>query len=107
MPDTPGEPLRWIATITTETAVGTVLSDHLPPPDLADLMPRIAPRSVLLIRGLEGNGDESLNRVYRDAGGPTTTLWEIARAGHTAGLSAVPAEYERRVVSFFDAALLS
>jgi hypothetical protein len=106
MPGTPGEPLRWVATITTETAVGTVLSDHLPPPDLADLMPRIAPRPVLLIRGLEGNGDESLNRVYRDAGGPTTTLWEIPRAGHTAGLSAAPAEYERRVVSFFDAALL-
>jgi hypothetical protein len=105
MPDTPGEPLRWIATITTETAVGTVLSDHLPPPDLADLMPRIGPRPVLLIRGLEGNGDESLNRVYRAAGGPTATLWEIPRAGHTAGLSAVPAEYERRVVSFFDAAL--
>jgi uncharacterized protein len=107
MPDAPGEPLRWIAPITMETAAGVVLSYHLPPTDLADLMPRIAPRPVLLIRGMQGNGDESLNRVYREAGGPTATLWEIPRAGHTGGISAVPAEYERRVVGFFDRALLS
>jgi hypothetical protein len=105
-PDAPGEPIRWIAPITMETAAGVILSDHLPPPDLADLMPRIAPRPVLLIRGMQGNPDESLNRVYRDAGGSTATLWEIDRAGHTAGLSAAPAEYERRVAAFFDRALL-
>jgi uncharacterized protein len=103
MPRAPPEPLRWIA---PEAAAGVVLSDHLPPTDLADLMPRIAPRRVLLIRGMEGNGDEALNRVYRDAGGSTVTLWEIQGAGHTGGLSAAPAEYERRVVRFFDRALL-
>jgi len=107
MPDTPPEPLRWIAPITMETAAGVILSDHLPPTDLTDLMPRIAPRPVLLIRGMEGNPDESLNRVYRDAGGPSAALWEIRGAGHTAGISAVPAEYERRVVGFFDRALVS
>ena len=69
-------------------------------------MPRIAPRPVLLIRGMQGNADESLNRAYRDAGGPTATLWEIPRAGHTGGISAAPAEYERRIVGFFDRALL-
>ena len=105
MPGTPPEPLRWIAPITAETAAGTVLSDHLLPADLADLMPRIAPRPVLLIRGMRGNGDEALNRVYRDAGGPTVTLWEIPRAGHTAGISAAPAEYEHTVIGFFDRAL--
>jgi len=106
MPDAPPEPLRWIAPITMETVAGVVLADHLPPPDLADLMPRIAPRPVLLIRGMNGNGDEALNRVYRDAGGPMTTLWEIQGAGHTGGISAAPAEYERRVIGFFDRALL-
>ena len=105
MPGTPPEPLRWIAPITAETAAGTVLSNHLLPADLADLMPRIAPRPVLLIRGMKGNGDEALNRVYRDAGGPTVTLWEIPRAGHTAGISAAPAEYEHTVIGFFDRAL--
>ena len=105
MPDAPPEPLRWIAPITMETAAGVVLSDHLPPADLVDLMPRISPRPVLLIRSLSGNGDEALNRVYRDAGGPTATLWEIPGAGHTGGISAVPREYERRVIEFFNRAL--
>jgi len=105
LPDAPREPLRWIAPTTMETTAGVVPSNHLPPPDLVDLMPRIAPRPVLLIRGLEGNPDESLNRVYRDAGGSTVTLWEIPRAGHTGGLSAVPAAYERRVIGFLDRAL--
>jgi hypothetical protein len=89
-----------------ETAAGVILSDHLPPTDLADLMRRIAPRAVLLIRGMQGNPDEALNRAYRHAGGATVTLWEIPGAGHTGGIAAVPAEYERRVVGFFDRALL-
>jgi dienelactone hydrolase len=105
MPATPPEPLRWIATITTETAAEAVLSDHLPPSDLVDLMPRVAPRPVLLIRGMKGNADEALNRAYRDAGGPTTTLWELASASHVGGIAAEPTEYERRVVGFFDRAL--
>jgi hypothetical protein len=105
MPGAPGEPLRWIAPITMETAAGVVLSDHLPPPDLSDLVPRIAPRPVLLIRGMRGNADEALNRAYRDAGGPSAELWEIAGAGHTGGLTAASAEYERKVVRFLDEAL--
>ena len=69
-------------------------------------MPRIAPRPVLLIAGGLGAPDEILaNRVYRDAGGPTTQLWEISDAGHTAGLRTHPAEYERRTTAFLDRAL--
>jgi len=69
-------------------------------------MARIAPRRVLLIRGMRGHPDEALKRVYRDAAGQAATLWEIGGAGHTGGLSAVPAEYERKVVGFFHQALL-
>jgi uncharacterized protein len=105
MPDTPPEPLRWIAPITMESAAGVVLADRLPPSDLVDLMPRIAPRPVLLIRGMRGNPDEALNRAYRAAGGPTAGLWEIAAAGHIGGIVAARAEYERRVVGFFDRTL--
>jgi hypothetical protein len=106
MPDTPPEPLRWVAPITTETAASVVLSNHLPPPDLADLLPRIAPRAVLLIRGMKGNDDEKLNRAYRATGGGTAALWEIRGAGHTSGISAAPDEYERRVIGFFNDHLL-
>ena len=69
-------------------------------------VPRIAPRPVLLISAGKGNPDEDLNDVYRDAGGPAATHWEIPQAGHTGGLDAAPAQYERRVIGFLDAALL-
>jgi hypothetical protein len=106
MPDAAPEPLRWIAPITMETAAGVVLSDQLPPQDLADLMPRIAPRPVLLIRGMNGNGDEALNRAFRDAGGRNVRLWQMVDAGHTGGITSAPEAYERNVVGFFDRALL-
>ena len=75
-------------------------------PSLNGIMPRIAPRPVLLIAGGAGGGDEiPANRAYRDAGGPTTQLWELPDTGHTAGLRTHPAEYERRTTAFLDRAL--
>lgn len=53
-----------------------------------------------------GNADEELNAVYQVAGGRSVTRWEIPQAGHTGGLAAALGQYERRVVRFFDAALL-
>jgi hypothetical protein len=74
-----------------------------PPPGLTGLARQIPPRPVLLIRALDGNEDEVLNRVYARAA--DATLWEVADGGHTGALHARPAEYERRVGGFFDAAL--
>ena len=105
MPDVP-RALRWLSPMTIETAAGVVLSNRTPPVGLADVMPRIAPRPVLLITGGEGNDDEELNAVYQRAGGPSVTRWEIPDAGHTGGLATVPQDYERRVAGFFGAALL-
>jgi uncharacterized protein len=104
-PDVP-KAVRWLSPMTMETAAGIVLANRRPPDGLVDVMPRIAPRPVLLISGGRGNPDEELNPVYREAGGPTAVHWEILQAGHTGGLAAAPHEYERRVVGFFDRALL-
>jgi alpha/beta superfamily hydrolase len=104
-PDVP-KAVRWLSPMTMETAAGVVLANRMPPEGLVDVIPRIAPRPVLLISGGRGNADEELNSAYRDAGGSTVTHWEIAQAGHTGGLAAAPVEYERRVVGFFDEALL-
>jgi hypothetical protein len=60
---------------------------------------------VLLIRALHGNGDEVLNRVYRQAAPETTTLWELPRGGHVGGLAAAPRAYEHHVIAFFGQAL--
>ena len=40
------------------------------------------------------------------AAGAPKTLWEIPESKHVDGLQARPREYERRVVGFFDDALL-
>ena len=97
---------RWISPMLVETGATAILSNSGPPPDLADLMPRIAPRPVFLISALHGNADEVLNRVYYAAARTPKTLWEVPQGGHTHALSALPREYERRVIAFFDQALL-
>ncbi len=88
-----------------QTAAVAVLSNRRPPAALADLMPRIAPRRVLLIEAMNGNADEILNEVYAARGGRTTELWKVSVGGHTDALAAAPAEYEQRVAAFFDRAL--
>jgi hypothetical protein len=89
-----------------QTGAVAVLSNSAPPDGLADLVPRIAPRPVLFIEAKQGNPDEVLNEVYNRAAGDSSELWKVATGGHTGALAAVPAQYERRVVGFFDQALL-
>jgi pimeloyl-ACP methyl ester carboxylesterase len=75
-------------------------------PSLVGIVPRIAPRPVLLIAGGVGAPEEiPANRLYRDAAGPTAELWAIPDAAHTGGLRTHPAEYERRTAAFLDRAL--
>ena len=96
-----GSVQRWFSGMLVQTGAVAVLSNTAPPPDLADLMPRIAPRPVLLIESVNGNPDEVLNEVYAARGGRTAELWKLARGGHTGALAAAPAEYEARIAGFF------
>ncbi len=74
-------------------------------PSLIGIMPRIAPRPVLLIAGALEQDEVPTNRLYAEAGGSSVQLWEVADTGHTAGLRTHPAEYERRTTAFLDRAL--
>jgi hypothetical protein len=99
---------RWLLlpqslAMTTATAV---FSNHLPPPNLKDLVARISPRPVFLIYATHGQGGEELNPKYYAAAGEPKSIWEITKGQHTGGIDVVPAEYERRVIGFFDRALL-
>ena len=47
-----------------QTAAVAILAGEVPPPSLVDLVDDISPRSVLFIRGLEGQPAEQLNRDF-------------------------------------------
>lgn len=61
------------------------------------------PFAVLLICGTEDHTIPCWHarRVYQAARGPKE-LWIVAGAGHAAALGHAPAEYERRVIAFFE-----
>ena len=89
------------------TAATAVFSNHAPPPDLKELVGQIAPRPVFFIYTSHGQGGETLNPTFYAAARDPKALWEIPEAGHTGGIEARPEQYERRVIDFFDRALLS
>ena len=84
----------------------SVFANESPPSHLKDLVGRISPRPLLLIAAPNTRNGEQLNRDYHAAAAEPKALWEIPESEHTRGLDARPREYERRVVGFFDGALL-
>jgi len=84
-----GLPMHAVETMIT--AGLTPFSNGPPPPVMQDI----------------GVDTESLNPEYFKAAGESKTLWEIPESKRVGGLAARPAEYERRVVGFFDDALLA
>ncbi|HEX5617149.1 MAG TPA: alpha/beta fold hydrolase [Solirubrobacteraceae bacterium] len=81
------------------------VSGMRPAPSLIDVVPEIAPRPVLLIGSGGDSAEIPVTRLYAQAAGTTAQVWEIPEAGHTGGLRARPAGYERRVIGFLDEAL--
>jgi pimeloyl-ACP methyl ester carboxylesterase len=73
------------------------------PVSIQEAIALISPRPILLIGG--GAEKNILDHHFQSAGEPKS-LWIIAEAGHIDGFSIVPKEYEKRVVDFFDQALL-
>jgi fermentation-respiration switch protein FrsA (DUF1100 family) len=98
---------KWIIPWVVQTGALAVMSNSSPPPYLGDLVARIAPRPILLIRALHGLDDESLNRVYYAHAHQPKQLWEVAHGGHTGALQSVPSQYQARVIGFFDRTLLA
>jgi len=84
-----------------------LFSNTMPPPSLEDLAALISPRPVFFIYAVPGEGGEAeLTELFYEAAGEPKTIWRVPGAEHTGGIEAQPAEYERRVVGFFDEALL-
>jgi hypothetical protein len=87
-----------------KTASVVVSTNQMPPTHLKDVAARVEQPLLLIAAPNSGHG-EDLNRDYQAAAGANSTLWEIPESRHIAGIEARPAEYERRVVGFFDRTL--
>ena len=80
----------------------------MPPPSLKSEIPKIAPDAVFLVYGEKGRTarETKPNKLFYAAAGEPKQIWEVPNGQHIAGITTEPAEYERRVVGFFDEALL-
>jgi len=90
------------------TAAVAVLTNELPPPNLRSEVPKIAPASVFFIYGEHGQGgtEKRPNKAFYAAAHEPKQIWEVPGGEHIAGITTRPKEYDRRVVSFLDHALL-
>jgi hypothetical protein len=98
---------KWVGLplLAVKTGALAVFSNTAPPSKLTDLVPRIS-QPLFLIWAPNGGNAETMNPTYyRLAAGPKT-IWTLPEARHIQGITARPQEYERRVVAFFDRALL-
>ena len=66
----------------------------------------IAPRSILLISGIQNSGERRVMRHYDSAAGEHVTLWEVAGAGHVKSWYTARDTYEKNLLRLFDEALL-
>ena len=84
-----------------------LFSNRPPPPASRTSRPTSRRTALFLIYADPGQGGESeLQQKFYDAAREPKEIWLVPGAGHTGGIEARPAEYERRVVGFFDDALL-
>ena len=82
-----------------------VISGMKPSRSLVGMMPRIAPRPVLLVAAGRVPEETPVARRYQRAGGSSVQVWKVPGAAHTGGLRKRPADYEKRTVGFLDEAL--
>jgi hypothetical protein len=86
------------------TAAVRVIRDTKPAPPLDEVVPRIAPRPLLLVQSNDA-AERSIAPVWARLDGRPDVLWHVD-APHTKGLALHPRAYEDRVVGVFDRALL-
>lgn len=95
----PPFPFAPVTVLITEKRLGVSARDVRP----VDAIKKIGRRPVLIIDDLEDKQMplDSGKRLY-DAASGAKELWQIENAGHTEGLETQPAEYERRVLKFYE-----
>lgn len=90
----------------TLLTAGRVFSGYSPGPPLDESVPQISPAPLLLIAAGGFPTEIDFNRHYAEVAKEPFEYWELPDVGHTAAVRERPREYERRVIGFFDEALL-
>jgi hypothetical protein len=89
----------------TGITLGTaVFSNGTPPPTLRSLVERID-AAVYFVHARDVPVERRPNEGFHELARGRKGIWE-APGGHMDAIEASPAEYERRIVAFLDAALL-
>ena len=84
-----------------------IFSGESPGESLKDLVARVSPTPLLLIStGGSLPVERDFNRIYAEAAREPVDFWDLPDVDHTAAIRQRPDEYERRVVGFFDRALV-
>lgn len=98
---------KWLLVpqMLTLTGATAVFSSTAPPPNLTDLAPKIE-QPLFVIWAPNGGNVEHMSKTYYALARGPKQIWEMPTAKHVGGIYDRPAEYERRVVGFFDRTLL-
>jgi hypothetical protein len=86
---------------------GTAVFSSAPPPNLTDVAPKIKQPLFVIWAPNGGNIEHMSKEYYRLASSSSKQIWAMPTAKHVGGIRDQPKEYERRVVGFFDDALLA
>jgi uncharacterized protein len=95
---------NWQEVLATGVVAGgtAVFNNNLPPRTLKSLVPQIS-GATFFVYGERGQpAEEPANRALYKAARDPKQIWEVPGSGHIGGTEAQPAEYERRIVDFFD-----
>ncbi len=84
-----------------------ILSGETPPTPLLDSMVAAPTTSYLLIAGGGNQREVAFNELFAATTSDRAQLWIALQASHTGAFALYPAEYEQRVIEFFDRALLA
>jgi uncharacterized protein len=100
-----GSDLAAVPFFAVQYAAAEVLGDSRQSPPLEQAAERVPPTPILFIAS-SWKIERDAAPVYARAAHASSSLW-LVDAGHTQGLRTHPAEYRRRVLAFFDRALLT
>ena len=103
----PGTKLDQVVGYGLFTAAAALWTSDLPPEDLRGLSRRITVPAFFVFGEHGQPAERPANEGFYAAVRGPREIWEVPGSGHMKGIEAQPAEYERRVVGFFDRTLLS